>query len=57
MLFTCKNFVFRFYVENIFLLYEMVGSGGGGGGWLTPPCPSPFSLALYYEHIMNKFQL
>ena len=38
MLFLFKNFVYRFYVKNFFLLQEMVGGGEGAG---TRPC-SPF---------------
>ena len=29
------------------------GEEGGGKGEANAPCPPPFSLALYYEHIMN----
>ena len=39
MLFLFKNFVYRFYVKNFFLLQEMVRGGGRGAG--TRPC-SPF---------------
>ena len=42
MLFTCKNFVFQFYVEKYFLLQER-------GKREASPCPlplSPFSTAL-----------
>ena len=37
MLFTCKNFVFQFYLEKYFLLQER-------GKREAPPCPSPLSL-------------
>ena len=55
MLFTCKNVAFRFYAEKNFLLHEMMGEKGKKeeGGRVTPPCPPPFSLALYYAHIMD----
>ena len=45
--------VFQSYVEKTFLLHEMVGKEVVEG--LTPLCLPPFSLALYYEHIMNKY--
>ena len=30
-------------------------NGGEGEGGANTPCPPPFSLALYYEHIMNMW--
>ena len=42
--FTCKNF----------LLHEIVWKKVGGANAALSP---PFSLAPYYEHIMNMFQL
>ena len=42
MFFTCKNFVFRFYVGKKFLFQEMVVVGGEGGGTGDPPAPFPY---------------
>ena len=53
MLFTCKNFVFRFCVEKNFLLHEMMGKKGGANASL--PSFFLFSAVLwkYYEHMLQ----
>ena len=43
-----KFYVFRFFVEKC-LLHEIVGKEGG----TKVAMPLPFSLALYYKHIIN----
>ena len=51
MLFLFKNFVFKIYMEKIFLLQEMVGA-------LAPPCP-PFFTALsrlFHSRVVSLLQ-
>ena len=43
----------NFTWEKLFLLHKMLWKEVGERERLMPPCPTPFSLALYYEHIMN----
>ena len=45
------KFCFSILCGKIFFAPRNDGEGGG----LTPPCPPSFSLALYYEHIMNIY--